>query len=43
MVLKAGRYYVRPFRTERRVTQGGPFSPTIYNIVVVAVVILVMM
>ena len=43
MVLKDGRYYSRPFRTERRVTQGGPVSPTVSNIVVNAAIRAVML
>ena len=44
VVLKTGRYYGRPFRTERGVTQGGPPPPTtVFNIVVDAVVREVMM
>ena len=38
MVPKEGRFYGKPSRTERGVTQGGPVSPTIFNIVVDAVV-----
>ena len=38
MVVRAGGYYVEPFREERGVTQGNPLSPTIFNMVVDAVV-----
>ena len=38
MVPKAGKYFRRPICTERGVTQGDPVSPTIFNIVVDAVV-----
>ena len=38
MVPKAGRFYGWYFRTEIVVTQGGPVSPTVFNIVVDAVV-----
>ena len=37
MVPKAGKFFVHPFRTERRVKQGYPVSPTIFNVVVDAV------
>ena len=38
MVAKAGGYYGKPFCRERAVTQGDPLSPTIFNVVVDAVV-----
>ena len=38
MVAQAGRYYGTEFWGERGVTQGDPFSPTIFNVVVDAVV-----
>ena len=38
MVLKAGKYFGRPFNTERGVTQGDPISLIIFNIVVDVVV-----
>ena len=38
MVLNPGMFYEQPFRKERRVTQGEPVSPTIFNIAVDAVV-----
>ena len=37
MVERAGGYYGTTFRGERRVTQGDPPSPTIFNVVVNAV------
>ena len=43
VVPKAGRFYGRTFRTERGVTQGDPVSPTIFNILVDAVVRAVLM
>ena len=43
VVLKVGRLYGRPFRMERGVTQGEPVSPTVFNIVVEAVVRAVLM
>ena len=36
--MKIGRFYGQPFRTDRGVTQGDPVSPTVFNIVVDAVV-----
>ena len=33
MVDKAGRYFGRPFKGYRGVTQGKPLSPTIFNVV----------
>ena len=33
----AGRYFGRRFKTSRRTTQGGPFSPKIFNVVMDAV------
>ena len=38
MVARAGGYYGTAFKGERGVTQGGPLSPTIFNVVVDAVV-----
>ena len=38
MVTKAGNYYERPFSTGRGVTQGDPVFPTLFNIIVDAVV-----
>ena len=38
MVDHVGRYYTEPFRGEISVTQGDPLSPTIFNVVVDAVV-----
>ena len=38
MVAHAGGYYGTAFRGERGVTQGDPLSPTIFNVVVDAVV-----
>ena len=38
MVFRAGGRYGRPFEARRGVTQGGPLSPTIFNIMVDAVV-----
>ena len=43
MVLKAGKCFGRPLCTDRGVTQGYPFSPTIFNIVVDAVVRVVLL
>ena len=37
MVTKAGKYYVQPFITGRGVTQGDPFFPTLFIIIVDAV------
>ena len=39
MVARAGRYYGTGFKGGRGVTQGEPLSPTIFNVVVDAVVI----
>ena len=38
MVARAGGYYRTVFKGERRVTQGDLLSPTIFNVVVDAVV-----
>ena len=38
MVARAGRYYIEAFKGARGVTQGDPLSPTIFNVVVDAVV-----
>ena len=38
MMARVGGYYDAPFREERGVTQGDPLSPTIFNVVVDAVV-----
>ena len=38
MVARAGGYYGKGFNGERGVTQGDPLSPTIFNVVVDAVV-----
>ena len=38
VVPKAEKYFGRPFRMERGVTQGDPVSPKIFNIVVDAVI-----
>ena len=38
MVPKAGKFFGRPFGTEREVAQGDPVSPTIFNIMGDAVV-----
>ena len=38
MVARAGRYYRKGFKGERGVTQGNPISPTIFNVVMDAVV-----
>ena len=38
MVARAGGYYKTAFRGERGVTQGNPLYPTIFNVVVDAVV-----
>ena len=38
MVARAGGYYGAPFRGEKGVTQGNPLSPTIFNVVVDAMV-----
>ena len=38
MVARAGGYYGTAFKEARGVTQGDPLSPTIFNVVVGAVV-----
>ena len=38
MACRAGGYYGKPFRAHRGVTQGGPLSPRIFNVMVDAVV-----
>ena len=38
VVMKSGKLFGRQFRTERGVKKGEPFSPTIFNIVVVVLV-----
>ena len=38
MVARAGQYYGTGFKGGRGVTQGDPLSPTIFNVVVDAVV-----
>ena len=38
MVARSGGYYGSPFRADIGVTQGDPLSPTIFNVVVDAVV-----
>ena len=38
MVVRAGGYYGTAFQGAREVTQGDPLSPTIFNVVVDAVV-----
>ena len=38
MVVKEGGYYGLEFKGNRGVTQGGPLSPTIFNVVVDVVV-----
>ena len=38
MVAKAGGYFGRPFKGYQGVTQGKPLSPTIFNVVVEAVI-----
>ena len=38
MVARAGGYYGKDFKRERGVTQGDPLSPTIFNVMVDAVV-----
>ena len=39
MVAKDGRYFRRPFKGYRSVTQGNPLLPTIFNVVVDAVML----
>ena len=38
MVARAGSYYEKGFKGEQGVTQGDPLSPTIFNVVVDAVI-----
>ena len=38
MVAIEGRYYVTPFKVHLGVTQGHPLTPTIFNMVVDAVI-----
>ena len=38
LVCRAAGYYGRPFKSERGVAQGGPLSPTIFNLVMDAIV-----
>ena len=38
LVCRASGYYGRPFSAGRGVTQGGPLSPTIFNLMVDAIV-----
>ena len=38
MVAKSGRYFGRPFKGYQVVTQGDPLSPTIFNVVMDAVI-----
>ena len=38
LVCRAAGYYVCPFKSERGVTQGGPLSSTIFNLMVGAIV-----
>ena len=38
MVPKSGKYYGHPFIAGRGVTQGDPVSPTLFNIIMYAVV-----
>ena len=37
LVCPAAKYYGRPFKSERGVTQGGPLLPTIFNLIVDAI------
>ena len=43
VVPKAGRFYGRTFKMESGVTQGYPVSPAVFNIVVDAVVMAILM
>ena len=43
MVPKSGKFYIRPFRTDRGETQGGAFSPTLFKNLVDIVVMDVLM
>ena len=38
MVCRAGGCYGKPFKAHRGVTQGGPFSPRVFNVMVDAIV-----
>ena len=38
LVCKAAVYYGLPFKAGRRVTQGGPVFPTIFNLMVDAII-----
>ena len=38
MLAKYGRYFGRPFKGYRDVMQGKPLSPTIFNVIVDAVI-----
>ena len=38
MACRTGGYYCKPFQAHRGVTQGGPLSPCIFNVMVDAVV-----
>ena len=43
VVPKVGGLYARPFRIDRGVNQGGPIFPTVFNILVDAVVRVILM
>ena len=38
LVCRAAGFYGRPFRARRGVTQGGPVSPSIFNLMVDAII-----